>query len=780
VRLAGEALPRIDGRAKVTGAARFTADLHVPGALHGALVRSPLPHARVSAVSVDAARSLPGVVAVLSARDLAPLVTANRFGPAVKDMPLLAEGVVRYEGEPVALVLAGDPITASDAAAAVELDLEQLPVLATIEDALAEGAPLVHDEAGATLAAGEFGGAFEAGRESWRNLAGQYHDRRGDPDGALAAADAVLTHEYRLPPLQHYALENHVAVAVPGPAELVIHTPTQYPFLMARAIAALLGRPECAVRVVVPTVGGSFGSKEYVNVAPLTAVAAIAAGRPVRLELTVEESFRSSGRHGAIVRYTSAVRAGRLTARKVELLFDTGAYADQGPRVIRQAGYRAPGPYRIPNVQVDAYAVYTNKVPAGAYRGFGASQPIYGCECHMDELAQALGVDPIAWRREHLLGLGDDFAAGDLPLDCDLPAQLALAVERLSGARRGRLPDGRLMGTGVAVGVKNTASGHLPASAIVRIHRDGSATVLAAGVEIGQGGHTVLAQVAAEVLGCAIDRVRVAEPDTAVTPFDQRTSSSRLTVHLGLAVQRAAAEARDTMLAIAAERTGTPAGALTLKHGVVCGGEVQLTCAELIGTPGSGLGGEAIGVGHVDQDEPEAPTAFGLRAGYWEGSVGAARVAVDPETGAVEVLDFVTVADAGRVVNPLGAHGQERGGVAMAIGHALSEALEFDDGQLLNPSPVDYRVPVAGDMPKRIESLFLERGDGPGPFGAKGVGESSIITVAPAIANAVAAATGLRVRELPIRTWVVWRGLRDAPDPAPPPRPALRSPAARQ
>ena len=751
----GRDVQRVDARAKVTGTARFGADMSVPGMLHAAVVRSPLPHARIRAIDTAAARELPGVAAVLTSEDLARVLARRRFGPVVRDTPVLAEDVVRYEGEPVALVLAATPGAARAGAAAVGLNLEPLPVVATIEDALADGATQLH---GASEG-GEFGGAWSGSADPARNLAGQYHDSRGDVEAALAGAERVFAHQYRLAPLQHYALENHVATAVPGPDELVVHTPNQYPFLMVKLLAGLLGRPESAIRVVVPYVGGGFGSKEYVNVVPLAAAAAVAVGRPVRLELSVEESFRSSGRHGALVRFTTGVTGGKIVARRIELLFDTGAYADQGPRVIRQAGYRSPGPYRIPNVQVDAYAVYTNKVPAGAYRGFGASQPIYGCECHMDEIARELELDPVAFREANLLALGDDFSPGDLPLDCDLPASLRMAVDSLGHARGETLPDGRLVGTGVAVGVKNTASGRLPSRAVVRLHRDGSATVLASGVELGQGSHTMLAQVAAEVLRCGIDRIRIAATDTGVTPFDQRTSSSRLTVHLGVAVQRAAEDARKQLLAVAARLGGVAADGLLLKGGLIAGDGVALSVDDVISAPGSGLGGEVIGVGTVDQDAPEAPTAFGMRAGYWEGSVGAARVAVDPRTGAVEVLDYVTVADVGRVINPHGAHGQEVGGVVMALGHALSEALGFKQGYLTNPSPVDYRLPLATDVPGRVESLFIERGDGPGPFGAKGLGESSIITVAPAVANAVAAATGVRVRDLPIRPWHVWRAL---------------------
>jgi CO/xanthine dehydrogenase Mo-binding subunit len=736
LRTVGHHAARVDGRGKVTGTACYGADIHVPGALHAAVVRSPLPHARILAVETAAALDAPDVVAVLTIDDLARVLARTRFGPVVRDTPILAQDVVRYEGEPVAVVLAANPEAARAAAALVHLDLDPLPVLGTIGDALADDAAPLHGR----TEGGEFGSAWSGGAEAGRNVAGHYHDLRGDPDGALAEAEHVFSHEYRLAPLQHYALENHVVTVVPDGDGLVVHTPNQYPFLMVRMLAGLLGRPESSIRVAVPYVGGGFGSKEYVNVVPIAAAAAVAVNRPVRLELTVEESFRSSGRHGAIVRFTSGITDGRIVARKIELLFDTGAYADQGPRVIRQAGYRAPGPYRIPNLQVDAYAVYTNKVPAGAYRGFGASQPIHGCECHMDEIAEALGIDAVEFRLANLLELGDDFAEGDLPLDCDLPTALEMAVDRVGRARGERLPDGRLTGVGVAVGVKNTASGRLPSRAIVRLHRDGSATVVASGVELGQGSHTVLAQVAAETLCIPYERVRVAAVDTGVTPFDQRTSSSRTTVHLGGAVQRAAEDVLRQLRAVA-------------------GDDVDPADADAVGAavngPASGLGGEIVGVGTVDQDAPEAPTAFGMRAGYWEGSVGAARVAVDPHTGAVEVLQYVTVADAGRVINPHGAHGQEVGGAVMAVGHALTEALDFEDGYLTNPSPVDYRVPLAGDVPRVVESLFIERGDGPGPFGSKGLGESSIITVAPAIANAIAAATGVRVRELPIRPWAL-------------------------
>lgn len=755
-RVIGRPVPRIDGVAKVTGAAAYVGDLHLPGLQHAAVARSAVPHARIVSCSLDAARAVPGVTVVLTASDARRHFTANRFGPVVRDTPVLAEDVVRYEGEPVALVVARTADAARRAAGLVDVEYEDLPVLTDIEAAMAEDAPRLHGHA----EGGEFGGAWGRGSDPEHNVAGQYHDLRGDPAAAFARVEHVFEHTYHVPPIQHYALENHVVVVEPDGPGLTVHAANQYPFLMARLLSGLLGVPESAIRVRVPFVGGSFGSKEYVNVLPLAALAALAVRAPVRLECSMEESFRSSSRHGARMTFRTALAAdGRIAAREVRLLFDTGAYADQGPRVVRQAGYRSPGPYRIPHLRVDAWAVYTNRVPAGAYRGFGASQPIMACERHTDEIAAALELDPVEFRLRNLLALGDDFVAGDRPLDCDLPAGLRLAVAEMRPGHDRPEPGRRLHGVGFAVGAKNSASGRLPSSAIVRLHADGSATVLASSVEIGQGTLTMLAQVAAEALGSGVDRVRVSTPDTGATPFDQRTSSSRSTVHLGLAVQRAAEDASRQACEAAAERCGVPAEGLALREGIVTGGPRPMSIREVIDGPGSRFGGEIIGVGHFVPDEPEAPTAFGMRAGYWEGSVGAAAVAVDPETGEVEVTKLVSVGDAGTVINPLTAHGQEEGGAAMAVGHALFEACVYEGGHLVNPSLLDYRLPTARDVPAALESRLLERGDGPGPYGSKGLGESAIITAAPAIVNAVAAAIGAPLRELPLTPWRVLEAL---------------------
>ena len=756
----GRPTPRIDAPAKVTGAAVFTGDLAIPGLLHAAVVGSPAPHGRLVGVDPSEALAVDGVVRVVTARDLRERLPTIRFGPNVRDCPLLAEDVVRYEGEPVAVVLAASRAVARRAARLVRVDVDDLPRVVDLEAAMAPGAPVLHE-------AGSLAGVRPEGWEPERNVVAQYHDERGDVEAGMAAADRVFQHEYHVPTVQHVALENQVTIAVPGPGSMTLYASNQYPFLMATLVGDLLGLPDSAVRVSVPAVGGAFGGREYASILPLAAAVAWVVGRPVRLEYSQEESARAVVRHAASMRFTTGVtNDGRIVARRVELRYDSGAYADQGPRVVRLAGYRAPGPYRIPNLQVDAWAVYTNKVPAGAYRGFGANQPVYACERHMDEIAAGLGSDPVELRRRNLLGLGEDFMPGDLPLDCDLPEQLRLAQEALTApagqsAHAGSPEDRRLRGSGYALGVMNTASGLLPSAAIVRLHADGSATVLASSVEMGQGSQTALAMIAAETLGLPLDRVRVAGPDTAVTPFDQRTAASRSVIHMGTAVQRAALDAARRAVEAAAPILGCPPAALRLEGGAILGGPERLSVGALVRRPAAGFGGEIVGVGHFIPAEPDAATTLGARASYWEGSVGAAEVAVDPETGEVEVVRYVTVSDVGRVINPLTAHGQEEGGAVMAFGHALFEASVFEDGAFLNPTLVDYRVPRASDVPADFVVRTLERGDGPGPFGSKGMGETSIITVPPAIANAVAAATGAPLRDLPLTPWAVWRALRE-------------------
>jgi len=747
------AAERPDARAKVTGRARFTTDLALPGMAEGKVLRSPHPHARILAIETAEAARLPGVLAVLTAADLADL--DPYFGHAVRDQPVLAIDRARYAGEPVAAVAATDARTAEAALRRIAVRYEPLPAVTTLDAALAPGAPAVQEpRARSTL----FPDVRDVTPDPARNVCHHFRYRRGDPAAAFQDADLVVDDTFTLPSVHHHPLEPHGAIAQYAPGELTVWAGTQYPFAVRQMLAEMFGLPQSRVRVIVPYVGGAFGCRELMAVIPLAAALARKAGVPVRVLFSAEETARTLVRNAARVRIQTAVRRdGTLLGRRATIHLDAGAYSDQSPRSAKKTGYRVVGPYRIPHVEVESSAVFTNTVSAGAYRGFGAPEVCWAYESQMDAIAAALGMDPIALRQKNLLGRGEEYAPGDRPVDSDLPAALDALVARL--------PAGP--GAGVACAIKDGGGTRTSSTAIVRLHADASATVLASSAEIGQGVQAVLARIAAAELGLDPARVAVTAPDTGVTPFDQRTNASRGTALLGQAVQEAARRVAEQVRAVAGEALGVAPDACRLEAGGVRAGDRRLSLGEVIQRFFRDAGGELLGCGYYRPGTGQ--TALGATASFWEIGLGGAEVAVDRETGAITLRRYVTVSDAGRALDPAGVDGQDVGGVMMGLGPALFEALVYDDGQLLNASLVDYRLPVFGDLPGTLEAVILEGGGGPGPYGAKGVAEGSIIPVAPAIANAVFAATGARLRELPLTPERVWRALRAATPEAPRP-----------
>jgi len=433
--------------------------------------------------------------------------------------------------------------------------------------------------------------------------------------------------------------------------------------------------------------------------------------------------------------------------------YDVGAYADIGPRVVQKGTYTATGPYRVPHVKLDARAVYTNTTPGGAFRGFGVPQLAWALESLFDVAADRLGRDPIDLRRQNFLAHGEEFAPGDTPIDGKLEESLGRAAEAIGWTQMPAADRGR----GVAAMLKASVAPSV-SEAIVRLHADGSVSVLASAVEMGQGTRTVLAQIAAEVLGVPLAQVTVVQPDTAVTPYDQTTSSSRSTAMTGRAVQVAAEDVRDQLLAIAAQSLGVALRELALADGAVVAPSRRLTYAEALALKFGMSGGELIGRGVIAPGRTAAP--LGGSTPFWEMAVGAAEVSVDEETGALRVERYVSVADVGRAINPLLLEGQDEGGVVQGLGHTLLEEMLYADGHLLNGTLLVYRVPRADDAPGDLECHFVENADGSGPFGAKGAGEGSLIPVSPAVANALARLTGVRLRELPLTPERVWRALR--------------------
>ena len=747
-RVVGTSVPRVDAVEKVTGRARHTGDIVLPGMLHGKVLRSPHPHARIRAIDARRAEQVPGVVAVLTRDDLKDI--DPYYGPVVQDRPLLALDRVRYAGDPVAAVAAESEATAEQAASRILVEYEELPAAVGVAAALAPGAPRIHE------------GPHRAGEErlSVKPIPGTnicHHERlvRGDVERGFAEADLVVEDTFTFPMVYHYALEPHTVVAHWDKDALTVWASAQHPFLVRGELARIFRLPLARVRMIIPFVGGGFGSKSYTKIEPLVAALARKAGRPVRVAQSVSESMHTTRRHSVTCRIKTGVkRDGTLVAKACAIHLDTGAYADNGPQVANRAAQRVIGPYRIPHLQIDAYAVYTNSVPAGSFRSIGAPQSIWACESQMDIIAERLGIDPLALRLKNVLKRGELVRTGMKPLDGDISVGLRKTAEAL-GWRRRPGADGR--GLGLACGFMN--AGAFPVSiAIVRLHADGSATLLVGTTEIGQGARTVLSQIAAEELALPLSEVTVARGDTDAMPFDRSTGSSRSTTLMGLAVQRAAREVRDQLVKIGAKLLRAPTRAIEVRNGTLSAGRRKvMSYADVIAGHFGLPGGELVGRGYV-----RPPGGKPVNPVFWEIGIGGADVEVDRETGQLTIRRYVSAADVGKAINPRECEGQDEGAAMMGLGHTLFEAIRYEDDQIVNPNLIDYRVPLFTDLPEEFVALLVENGDGPGPYGAKGMGEGGIVGVSPAVANALARATGVRVRDLPLTPERVWRALRQS------------------
>lgn len=746
---------RADAREKVTGSAVYTGDLHVPGLLTVRILRSPFPRARLLRIDVSRAAAMPGVEVVLTGEDLKGM--DPYFGVAMKDQPILAIDVVRHEGEPVAAVAAGDPATAEAALKLIDVEYEEEKPLLDPLEALRPEAPLVHT---AMRSSSLFSDLSQLGFRPGTNICHHYHYHQGDVESGFREADIVLDDTFRLPAIHAVPLEPFVSIAHATPEEVTVWSSTQHPFPVQKDIALLFGLPVNAVRVIVPYIGGSFGSKAYSKVEPLAVALAYKARKPVKVELSMEEMFRTITRHPAVIRSRVGVKLdGTLVAKKVEVILDTGAYADTGPRVANKAGYRAPGPYRIPHVWVDCYAVYTNNVPAGSYRGFGAPQVGWACESQMDMVAERLGLDPLELRKRNLLGRGEIFASGKRPIDCDIGQILGRAAEMIGwDDPLPSCPPGKRRGRGLALGFKDGGGSRTVSHASIRLHADGCATVLAGSVEVGQGAYTALRSIAAKELGLPVEKVRLSPPDTAISPYDQATSMSRTTVSMGLAIQRAAEAVKKELARVACDLWDAPPEQVRLEDGRVWRGGEGVPYGKVIEAHFGMPVGELSGNGVVRMADEGG--VIGDRS-FWEISAGAAEIEVDEATGVIQVLRYASVIDAGHAIHRELVETQDEGASLQGIGAALFEEMVVEDGQLINPNLIDYRLPSFEDLPGEFRSDVLEQGGGPGPYGAKGVSESGNISAPPAIANALARATGVRVKELPLSPERVWRALQE-------------------
>lgn len=754
--IAGTNAHRVDGIEKVTGKALYTSDIQLPGMAHARILRSPVAHARLVKVDAAKAKELPGVIATLTRDDIQGL--NYKYGATYKDQSIIAVDKVRYVGDPIAAVLADDPATAEQALELIDVEYQELPVLSNIEEATAPGAPLVHE---AGVARAELRGSVYGAPERFNNTNICYYLTfgRSEAEKGFARADHVFEDTFRFQKVQHYSLEAHNNIAYYDGDKLTVWASCQDPFTLRDHLAGIFSLSLSRVRVIVPYVGGGYGGKLYVKAEPISAALSWITRRPVKLQLSINESFKTITRHAARVTVKTGVsKDGKLVARDCQVYMDTGAYADAGPRVTQKAAYRALGPYKIPYAKVEAYGVYTNTVPAGAFRGFGALQVTWAYESQMDMIAERLGIDPLEFRLKNLLKKGDSYTAGDTPVDCDLAEGLLKVADAIKWSDKSTVPN---RAKGISCCIKDAGGTYKVAGASVKMSSDGSVVLLTGTVELGQGPRTALSQVVAEELSLPLEQVAVAQLDTDVTPYDISTSASSSMVVMGTAVLRAAQDVRKQLLHCAAKVLKQKPENLTLHNGqVVVGERPALPYSKVIVDFFGSKAGEIIGKGlYKDKRNPKA--VLGSTTTFWEVGWGGVELEIDPETGVIHLLNYVSACDAGKAINPEQCIGQDEGAVLFGIGHTLMEEMAYEDGQLLNGNLVDYRVPRFTDLPEKLDTILIENGNGPGPFGSKGIGEGGLLPVASAIANAVARATGVRIKELPLTPPKVWRALQE-------------------
>jgi CO/xanthine dehydrogenase Mo-binding subunit len=740
----GARVRRVDGAEKITGLARFAADLQLPGMLHGRLLVSPHAHARIRRLDASAALAQPGVVAVVTGPDLQPLL---KGAVSSRGRDLLAVGRVRFCGQPVAAVLAESAAAAEDALTLVEVEYEPLPAALDPEAALTPESPPVW-ESGSPGESAEAGmhATIEASEQEAevkpRNAAATLTHEGGDLAAGFAQAEVVLERTFRTAIVHQGYLEPHATMAAVDPlGNVTVWTSTQGVFYARSEVAELLGLPEAKVRVVPTTVGGGFGGK-VVLLETLAAALALRQGRPISLVYTRMDEFLSAtpAPQSSIWLKIGARRDGTLTALEARILFDSGLYPGS-PTAI--AALVIGGYYPVPNFRIQGLEVLTNKPAQGAYRAPGAVQGSYALESLMDDLAAELGLDPIELRLKNCADEGTKLPNGAAWPRIGLRTLLETLREHpLWQQRASNGSNGALEGVGVAVG--GWLGGIQPASAVCRLENDGTLNIVVGSVDI-SGSNTGLAIMAAESLGLPLARIRIVNADTESAPFSGMSGGSKITLTTGAAVAKAGAEARQQILAIAADRLEASIDDLELADGQV---QVRGVPERSITLTRIAQESTAFG-GKYEPVFGRGSSAINQRAPGFAAHL--ARVRVDPDTGQVEVLDYVAAQDVGKAINPAGIEDQIMGGVLQGLGWALYEQMVYDDeGQLLTASLLDYTLPGSHQSPLQIEPLIVEVPSQSGPHGLRGVGEPPVIPVAPAIANAIRAATGHRLSDLPM------------------------------
>ena len=747
----GAPIPRLEARGKLTGRAEYTDDLWRSGMLHGVVLGSPYAHARILSYDTKAALQVPGVKAVITGADYPDMP----MGPMIKDERLIAKDKVRYTGQPVAAVAAIDAKTARMAARLIDIGYEPLPEVMTIDEAMAPDAPLIHE------GLADYFKIFEA--ECSANVLSHQVLSEGDVTSAWEQCDVIVDETYHTQAQAHAYLEPCAALAeVDDAGKVTIWSGHQSINRVQANVAEALGLSMSKVRALTPRVGGAFGGKMEATVQPIAAALAIKTGKPVKVVLSRDDDFQMiRSRHGARIRMaTGATKDGTILAREVELFYDAGAYADDSAAVLGFGLLMARGPYNIPNMRAEGHCVYTNKLRASGFRGFGNPQVTFAGESQLDELAEKLGMDPIEFRLQNAMGNGDKQFGGHTVEVCGLSEcleqirdQSGWAAKRAASASGGKAP-------GIGVSAFSHVCGLLSTGAFARLAEDGSVVLSTGAVDNGQGSDTALAQICAEALQVDVGQVNLVAPDSDTAPYNWGTAASRTTYMVGRAVRDAAIEVRDKILKAAsimleageADLELVPGGKVQIKGTDVGVGFFDVSMFSLFGAGGP-IVGQSTFMYDGEPFDPKRTVMTGFpfaNLGVYLFGAHAVEVEVDELTGKTEVTRAWLAHDVGKAINPSAVEGQIQGGFTQGLGYALFEELVWDGGRLVNPTFMDYKIPGAHDVPYEIHPIIVENPEPSGPFGARGIGEPGLVGVAPAIANAVFKATGIRLRSLPL------------------------------
>jgi CO/xanthine dehydrogenase Mo-binding subunit len=767
----GENVPRIDARQKVTGAAVFADDIQFGDSLlHARIKRSPHPHALIRKIDIARARALPGVKAVVTGEDF-----PGYIGLYLQDRYIFCRDRVRYVGDPVAGVAAISEEIAQEALDLIDVDYEVLEPVLDPELGTRPNAALLHPDLGQYVVANFI---FP---KPGTNISNHFKIRRGDVDSAWGQCAAIVERKYRIPHIQHVPIEPHVAVArVEQSGEITLWGSSQSPFAQRNLIAQSMGISQSRMRVIAPLVGGGFGSKAGVSMEALVvAIATKVRGRPVKLLLTREEEFYTAFvRQGLVALFKMGCDAkGRLLAMENVFYWDGGAYTEYGVNVTRAAGYSSSGPYEVPNIKTDSYCVYTNHPVGGPMRGFGMPEMHAGLEQCIDELALQVKMDAVEFRRLNCLKTGSTLPTGSKMHPTGLPTCIEKTAEAIGWGKKAppSAPNKR-RGKGLALMWKAPAMPpNAGSSAWVELAEDGTVTVGVGGQELGQGVFTVAAQMAAAALGVPYESVRIATPvDTRYSPYEWQTVASRLTWSMGNAIVNAAQDAKRQILDTVAESWEETPEDLDVVNGVVISykseKEIPLKNLAIYGLPKPNdqgwRGGPVIGRGKF---MPTYVTGLDAETGQGERAVvhyttgaQAVELEVDLDTGRIVVLRGVSAFDIGKAINPGQVEAQMEGGFVQGMSSALFESLNLKDGVVRSPSFVDYRIATTADAPMDLQSFIVEVAQDDGPWGARGIGEHSMVPTIPAIANAIYDAVGVRLEGPPFTAEKVYLAMLEA------------------